>query len=422
MEEVVDIKIEDVSSVKKVIELSVDAETVKEKFDEYFKSIRKNVIMDGFRKGSVPVSILQSKFGGEAKKLISKSIISESYSTLLKDYNIVPIGNPDIENNDGVFGNFSPENVFSAKMTIEVLPKVDPKGYDDIDLSDVKRENVEEIFNKSLEGLQEQFAEKTQSTDPAKIGDSVVIDFKGFLDGTPFNGGEASGHSIDKLGSGSTVPGFEDQIVGMTAGEEKRISLKFPEDYGYDFLAGKDVEFDIKLHTVIKSKKAEIDEDLAAMNGFDNVDDMMKDFKKKSEEQEQQIFNLRSEAVITEKLVKENDFELPDALINEETIQLSKKFQNMSTDDIKEQAVKNCKKALLLDAIYEKENLTIDPNELDKYLEEQAGLINKSKDELVSLLHNTNQMDAFLGTLRSQKAMEFIINKNTNKESEEADG
>jgi trigger factor len=272
-----DIKIEDLSSVKKKVFLSVEPDTVNEKLDEYFKVMKKQAVINGFRKGKIPAPVLRFKYMDEAKKIVSKSLITESYQLLLKDYEITPIGDPDILQEGDIYGKFAKDNTFSAEMIVEILPKVDPIGYDNVNLNDIERLNLDEMYEKKLDELQEQFAEKTQISEPIQLGDAAVVDFKGFLNGKPFNGGEATGFSIDKLGSSGMVEGLEEQIVGMTAGEERRITVKFPEDYQFDVVAGKETEFEVKLHTAIRSKRAELNEDLAIMSGYSTVDEKPKE-------------------------------------------------------------------------------------------------------------------------------------------------
>lgn len=413
-----EIHVEDLSPVMKQVVINIGAEKVNEKFDEFFGLIKKNLEMDGFRKGNVPDFIIRSKFSKEAKQTISKTLIAESYQSLMTDYDIVPIGNPEIENKDDVYGEFNGDNNFLARMKIEVLPKVDPVGYDNIDLSSVDKPDVDKIYEQRLSELQEKFAEKIQSDDPAEIGDSVVVDFKGYLDGIAFNGGAAEGHTIDKLGSSGLIPGFEENIIGTKAGEDKKFVVKFPDEYDFDLVAGKDVEFNLKVHTVIKSKKAAVDEDLALMAGHTTLDELYDFIKKESEQDVKNIFMSRAHGIIVEHLSKSNDFELPPTLFGDEVRRLTEQYKGLEADKIKEQATINCKKAIILEAIYDKEKLNVDPGKLDNYLEDQALKIGKSKDELVSLLNNTNQMDVFLGTLRTQETLEFLIEKNTKQEGE----
>jgi len=419
------VKVEDLSNIEKKITIHVASATVNKKFTEFFDSVKKEAQISGFRKGKVPVEILKKYFKRRAEGTISQMLVSEFYQCAIKDYNINPIGNPVIKDiKDGLVGEFNDDNSYDVELTVEVLPKVDPIGYNDLTIN-MPEHDIDKLCESRMSEYQDEFAEREQIFDTgAEKGDTLVIDFNGYIDGKEFDGGKASGYSIEKLCIGGTnLPGFEDQLVGVATGETKRVKVKFPDDYVGN-LAGKDAEFDVTVHSVIRRTQAEVDEDLAMMVGYESIDELEKHIEDEVKNEIENIDRNLVEGMIVKELIEKNDFDVPKLLLEQEKNRLVKQ-NNLSNPSehvmqkISEAAKNNVKKAILLDAIYEKENIDIAPDELNEYLEEQAKLYNKNKDEIVSMLYNTGQMDSFVSVVRARKTIDFIINKNTKKDEEE---
>lgn len=412
------IRIEAISNVEKKIFINVDSKTVGDKFDEFFNTIKKEAQVPGFRKGKVPVGVLKKYFGDRAKSTISQMLISEYYQKLLRDYNINPVGTPKINNkqNDSQYpGNFNNDNSYSVEFDIEVLPALVPVGYKNIKVS-LPESQVQELMQSRLQDIREQFAERRQIDDVAQKDDTVVIDFKGYLNNEPFNGGEAKGFSIDKLNNNTLIPGFEEQIVGMKPGEQKRIIVKFPEPYNAAHLAGKEAVFEVVLHNVVRKTLAVVDNDLALIAGHDNVDTMLAAVKSEAEKLDKDRRLKLAEEQIAVELVNKNSVDLPASLVQNEKNRILQQYKghNINAETLNslvQRAEFNLKKTLLLEAIYEAEkDLELTPEELNGFLEEQAKINNMAKDEIVSNLYNSNQMEAFVSVLRAKKVIEFIVN------------
>jgi trigger factor len=414
------VKIEDISDIEKRICINVDPDTVNKKFDDFFLSIKGEAQIPGFRKGKVPTSLLKKYFKNRAQGTISQMLVSEHYQNAIREHNINPVGNPTYENGNTEYpGEFKGDNSYEVKLIVEVLPKINPVGYTDIDLS-TSNLDTDSLFKLKMEEYQNQFAERQQIDGPAELGDSLVIDSSGFLDGVPIDGSDDKDHTIDSLGQGGYMKEFEEQIVGMMVGETKDLSVTFPENYNVGMLANKKVDFNVTVKNIVRKTPAAVDEDLALMAGFSSTDE----FIKSVQDQVNQEANKSSEEVlqnrIIEKIIEENDFEVPKSLLMQEEYRIlqANRIENLTqdlADQIKNAALKNVKRAILLEEIYEKENLEVSMDELNSYLEEQAKLYGKEKDEILSMLNNSNQMDSFMSVLRSKKTIEHIIKINTKK-------
>jgi trigger factor len=283
------------------------------------------------------------------------------------------------------------------------------------------------VFEQKMLEYREQFAERKQITDRSvQLGDALIIDFKGFIDGAAFQGGEAKGHAISKLGSDNLIPGFEDQIVGMSIGDTKPIIVTFPQNYGVSAVAGKEARFETTLHSIVETKLADVNDDLALMVGYQSVEELNKHIRDGAEDHINYLNKKLLEEQIIQKLLEANKFDVPLSMVDSEKSRILKSVGNnkVQPDMVNAMATRNVKRAVILDAIYEKEpSLEVTPAELDKLLEQHAKMYGKTKDEIVSMLYSTHQMDAFLGTLRAQRAVEFIIEKaKQNKEREERNG
>lgn len=411
MEDIVNV--EDLSQVQKRISIFVSSNSVDKKFNDFFDGIRKETDLKGFRKGKAPTKVLKQFYGNKAKNLVAQSIISEFYTKALRDHNINPLSAPNFENNETI-GKFNPDNSYFVSLLVEVLPKFKPEGYKGLELK-IPKIDKEKLIQDRLLNFRTQFAERKQITDrPAQLGDAVVIDFEGFIDGIPFDGGKANGYSLDNLGSKKFVGDFEEQLVGMNIGEEKNIKIVFPENYTASNLSGKESVFKVKLHSIVETKIAEVDNDLALMTGSSSVEEMLNRINSEVDAQINKTIKNNLETQILSKLSNLNNFEIPKSMIEMEVKRLSANNKN-STDAflqaLTNTAKNNVKRAILLDNIYDAESdIEITPDELDKLLNDYATQSNITKDNLVSNLYNSNQMDAFMGVLRNQKVIEFIIN------------
>lgn len=422
------INVEKLSDIEYKINIQVPKEKVEKKFDEFFEGIKKEANIPGFRKGRVPISHLKKAYYNEAKPIVAQSLISEYYAKMLKDNDINPVGNPIFDGFDAGSkypGMFGFDGTYSVEMTTETLPKFEPTGYVGLDL-DVPEYDDEEIYNSIMFEYQEKFAEHNQVIDRgAQLGDSLVIDFEGFMDGELFDGGSAKNLSIKSLGNDHFIPGFENEIVGMKIEETKEIELTFPKEYRAEHLAGKDVKFIVKVNSIVENKLAEVDEELAMMAGFSSIEEFenhvhkaVDDFKK---------FNNKNtlDNQITEKLLEINQFNVPKAMLKDEAKRIAggrdlNNFESHVVEEINRMAEFNIKRAIIMDMIYEKEDdIEVTPDKLSDMLEEHAQKNNQTKDELVSNLYNSGQMDSFVGVLRVEQVIDFIIQNANNKENDD---
>jgi trigger factor len=267
-----------------------------------------------------------------------------------------------------------------------------------------------------LHEYRDQFAERTQVLDRgANLGDTLIIDFTGYVDNVAFDGGAAKGHTLDKLGQSNFIPGFEEQLLGMKVGETKKIFVTFPKEYHAKHLEGKDATFDVTVHSIVASKLAEENDDLAMMVGFSTLDELKAKIAQDVTQEKKAMIRQRMDHQIMTKLLDNNKFDVPKKLVEMEYKHIMSRIKADKLPDefiaeLRKNAEFNVRRALIANAIYEKEpSIEVTPEELDAKLEEQARQSNKTKDEVISALYNSNQMDNFVGVIRFTKVIDFII-------------
>jgi len=253
------VKWEKLEGNKGQLTFEVDAKTFDEALDQAFKKVVKDVQLPGFRKGRVPRPIFEKRFGVEVLYQDALDIVlPDAYAKAVEESGIEPVAQPEIDIDEIERGK---DLVFTA--TVVVKPEVKLGQYKGLEVTKVDTEVTEDEVNAELEALQKRYAELVVKEDePAEKGDTVVIDFEGFVDGEAFEGGKSENYSLE-LGSNSFIPGFEDQLVGVKAGEEKEVNVTFPEDYHAEDLAGKDAVFKVKVHEVKSLELPELDDDFA---------------------------------------------------------------------------------------------------------------------------------------------------------------
>lgn len=412
------IKVEALSTTEYQISITVPPSAVDQKFDEFFESIKSKAQIPGFRKGKAPVAMLKQYFSSKAKAPVAGLLASEFYDKAIKQNDLVPLGTPTIKDfNAGSEypGKFGFDNSYEIAFLVEVSPKVDPIGYKEMELEMAEVPETA-MINHHLHEYRDRFAERTQVLDRgANLGDTLIVDFVGCLNNVPFEGGSAKGHTLDKLGQGTLIPGFEEQLLGMKVGETKKIFVTFPKEYHAKQLEGKDATFDVTVHSIVATKLADENDDLAMMAGFNNLEELKANIAKEVKQEQKAIVRQRMDHQIMTKLLEANKFDAPKKLVDAEFKHIMSRIKADNIPDefkaeLRKNAEFNVRRALIANAIYEKEpSIEVTPEELDIKLEEQAKQSNKTKDEVISALYNSNQMDNFVGVIRFTKVIDFII-------------
>ncbi|NNU90803.1 trigger factor [Anoxybacillus sp. CHMUD] len=408
-----------------VLTVEVDAEKVNEGLDEAFKKVVKKVQIPGFRKGKIPRSLFEKRFGVESLYADALDILlPEAYAKAVEETGIEPVDRPEIDVEQIEKGK---SLIFTAKVTVK--PEVTLGQYKGLEVEKLDDTVTDEDVEQELKRLQERHAElvvKEEGT--VENGDTVVIDFEGFVDGEPFEGGKAENYSL-VIGSGTFIPGFEEQLIGMAAGEEKDIEVTFPEEYHAEQLAGKPAVFKIKLHEIKTKQLPALDDEFAK-----DVDEEVETLDALKEKIKERLTNEKKEEAeaalrdtVVQKATENAQMDIPEVMVKNETDRMIREFeqrlqmQGLNLDlyyqfsgqdeaalreQMKEEAEKRVRVTLTLEAIVKAENIDVTEEEVEKELQEMASLYNLSVDKLKELL---GTLDGLKEDLKMRKAIDFLV-------------
>ncbi|MGM0844040.1 MAG: trigger factor [Bacillota bacterium] len=408
-----------------VLTIEVDADTVNNGLDAAFKKVVKQVNVPGFRKGKMPRGMFEKRFGVESLYQDALDVIlPEAYAKAIEETGIQPVDRPEIDIEQMEKGK---ELIFTATVTVK--PEVKLGEYKGLEVEKMDSEVTSEDVENELKSLQEKQAElavKEEGT--AENGDTVVIDFEGFVDGEAFEGGTAENYSLE-LGSGSFIPGFEEQLVGLETGAEKEVEVTFPEEYHASELAGKVAVFKTKLHEIKAKELPELDDEFAkdADEEVETLAELKEKIQKRLEESKKNEAEQTLRDTLVEKASENTEVDIPDAMVDTEVDRMMQEFeqrlqmQGMNLElyfqfsgqkeedlraQMKEDAAKRVRTNLTLEAIAEAENLEISDEEAEEEVNKLAEQYNMAADNIKQALGG---LDNLKTDLKIRKAVEVLV-------------
>lgn len=412
-----------------VLDVEVDADQVTVALDKAFRKVVQKVNVPGFRKGKVPRSIFEARFGIESLYQDAIDILlPEVYTKAVEDAGIEPIDRPDID-----VEQFGKGQAFKFKAKVTVKPEVKLGAYKGLEVPAEDATVTEEEITAELNRLQQRHAELVVVDEgPAQLGDHTVIDFEGFLDGVPFEGGKGEQYSLE-LGSGSFIPGFEDQVVGLNIAEEKDINVTFPESYHAENLAGKEVVFKVKLHEIKRKNVPALDDEFAKdVSEFDTLDEYKADLTNKLQERKAKDLEGARELAIVDKAAEGAELEVPEVLVNTEIDHMLKDFENRLRmqgmnlqmyyqfsgqdeaalkEQMKSDAEKRVRNNLVLEEIAKAEGLEVSEADIEEELENLAKLYNRPAEELRNIFASNGYLENLGSDLKVRKAVKFLVDQ-----------
>ncbi|MGD6832018.1 trigger factor [Sutcliffiella halmapala] len=408
-----------------VLTIEVDAETVNKGLDEAFKKVVTKVNVPGFRKGKVPRGMFEQRFGVEVLYQDALDIIlPEAYAKAVTETGIEPVDQPeiDIENIEK-----NQPLVFTAKVIVK--PEVKLGDYKGLEVERMDANVSDEDVDAELKGLQERQAELVVKEEGAvENGDTVVMDFEGFVNGEAFEGGKAENYSLE-IGSNTFIPGFEEQLVGMTAGAEKEVEVSFPEEYHAEELAGKPSVFKVTLHEIKTKELPALDDEFAkdVDEEVETLEELKAKTKARLEEAKKTEADNHLRDTLVEKAAANTEVEVPEAMVKTETDRMVKEFeqrlqmQGMTLDlyfqfsgqdeealrtQMKEDAEKRVKMNLTLEAISIAENIEVTDEEANEEVEKMAGMYNMPVEQIKQAL---GSLEGLKEDLKIRKAIDFLV-------------
>ena len=411
---------------KSMVELqfSIDAETFKAAVNNAFKREGKKYAIPGFRKGKAPRHMIEKMYGSDIFHYDAvNDLFPEAYEAAVKEAKIDVVGRPDPE-----VVSMSEADGVVLKVKVAVKPEVELGEYAGLTVTKEAKNVNEADVDAEVKRMQDRNGRLLTREGAAENGDTVDIDFEGFVDGKAFEGGKAEHYSL-VLGSGSFIPGFEDQVVGHSAGEEFDVNVKFPEEYGAAELAGKDATFKIKLHEVKYKELTALDDDFAKdVSEYDTLDELKDSIRNNIKTNLDKQAEQKVENDLMDQVISNMKADIPDAMVDSRIDELVQdfeyrisqqglkladylKYMGMNIEQFraqfKEQADKQVKMRLAMEAIVAKEGITASDEEFEEEVKRIADAYKMEADKVKSIVDAA----AVKADLAINKAIDFVKEK-----------
>ena len=411
---------------KSMVELqfSIDAETFKAAVNNAFKREGKKYAIPGFRKGKAPRHMIEKMYGSDIFHYDAvNDLFPEAYEAAVKEAKIDVVGRPDPE-----VVSMSEADGVVLKVKVAVKPEVELGEYAGLTVTKEAKNVNEADVDAEVKRMQDRNGRLLTREGAAENGDTVDIDFEGFVDGKAFEGGKAEHYSL-VLGSGSFIPGFEDQVVGHSAGEEFDVNVKFPEEYGAAELAGKDATFKIKLHEVKYKELPALDDDFAKdVSEYDTLDELKDSIRNNIKTNLDKQVEQKVENDLMDQVIANMKADIPDAMVDSRIDELVQdfeyrisqqglkladylKYMGMNIEQFraqfKEQADKQVKMRLAMEAIVAKEGITASDEEFEEEVKRIADAYKMEADKVKSIVDAA----AVKADLAINKAIDFVKEK-----------
>ncbi|RMG57712.1 MAG: trigger factor [Gammaproteobacteria bacterium] len=372
------VSVEPVSGLKKKMTIQVPAERIDQEVDKRLQSMKGRVRIDGFRPGKVPMKVIKQRYGRDVFNEVAGEVIQTTFYEAVAKEELRPAGAPSIEPR-----SLEPGQPLEYEATFEVYPEFEPAALEGVEITRPVAEVTDADVDKMLESLRKQRMGWQEVDRPAKEGDQITVDFEGFVDGEPIEGGKAENMPI-LVGGGRLIPSLEEQLEGLKPGEEKTLEVTFPEDYHVEELAGKQAEFRVKVHKVEEPALPELDDAFARQFGIEEggIEKLREEVRANMERELRQTIQKELKTQVMDALLERNPVEVPEALVAEEIKALREQMmqslgQQMDASGFpdeffRDEAERRVKLGLILGEIIRREEMKPEPERIDQALQDLA--------------------------------------------------
>ena len=417
-----EVKIEEISPVRKKLSFEIPWEEVKKALDSAYEVVGKKARIKGFRPGKTPRRVLEIYFKDQAEGEAITSLVNKTYLEALKENSITAVTDPEIQQ-QGIEMN----KKFTYEATVEIEPVIDPKGYMSLTLEKGGVIVTDEDMEKRLQELRSMYSSLKDLEEDRGVmdGDFVLVDFEGRIAGEIRKELTENNYSLT-VGAKKLVPGFEEHIVGMKKGETREFKITFPSDYPTKELAGSDADFRVVLKDIKVRILPDLNEDFVKnFEKYDSLAALNADLRKSLREQREAEAGAIMRKSLLDKLLEENPFEVPSAYVERQILNMMVDAQrrmvyggmdpdqatNMAVnlhDRFKDDAVRIVKSTLLLKKIAEKESVQVDEKEVEEKLKEIGDKYRQSYESVRQSYEQQNLLESFKLKLLEEKTLDFI--------------
>ncbi len=406
------VSVESTSALERRMTVEVPEDRINSEVENRLKSIARTARMDGFRPGKVPFSVVRKRYEGQVMQEVIGEVIQSTFYEAVSKENLQPVGAPSIE----------PKSVdegkgLSYEAIFEVYPEFELAAMDGIEIEKPAVEITEADVDRMVEKVRKQRAEWKEADRAAVMGDRVVIDFKGSIDGEEFPGGAGENMPVE-LGSGRMIAGFEEQLVGVKAGDERTLELTFPEDYHAKNLAGKDVSFATTTHKVEEAALPELDEEFAKSLGIEEggVDGLREQIKQSMQMELDNALRSNLKQQVAEKLVALNDIALPKSMVQQDVDNAAQRIgltADKLSDDQREKmtpaAQQRVATGLIFSEIIKNNNLSVPAERVRTEIEKMASTYDEPQQVIDWYYGDKNRLAEIEAIVLEDMIVDFVL-------------
>jgi trigger factor len=409
--------------LKRQFKIVLPATDIDSKVEGRLRQLSSSVRIPGFRPGKVPIAMMKQRYGQSVMGEVLEEAVQDSSNRALADRGLRPATQPKVQ-----VTSFAEGSDLEYTLAIELMPEITPTDFAKLEVDKPKADVGEEEVQKALDGLaaRRQSSKPVAEERPARADDILVIDFLGRLGGEEFAGGKGEDHSL-KLGSGSFIPGFEDQLVGAKAGETREVTVSFPAEYHAADLAGKEAVFTVTVKELREPEAATVDEDFAKQLGFEELQGLRDAIKAQIEQEYSAAARLKVKRDLLDKLADSHDFPVPETLVEgefeaiwkqveqaKEKGQLEDEDKNKSDDELKAEyrgiAERRVRLGLLLAEVGRTNNIKISDDEVRRALFEEARRYPGQERQVLEFYKkNPGAVESLKAPIYEDKVIDFIL-------------
>ncbi|KPJ59890.1 MAG: hypothetical protein AMJ42_01715 [Deltaproteobacteria bacterium DG_8] len=420
-----DVKVEQLGPIKKKINVVIPPEKVAEEVNSIYQKLKKTVKIRGFRPGKVPKDILKRHYKEQVEGEVISKLIQASYPEALKKVQSVPVSQPVVEN-----GVLEEGKEFFYSASFEVKPEIELKDYLNLKVEKEKLIVTHKDVENRLAMLRDSHAslKEVEEDRPIRVGDSLLVDIRGNLQGKPFEEGEINDYLLE-VGPDTYLPGLSRKLIGLKNNSSEEIALKIPEDYYRKDLAGKEVNLRIKIKGLKEKILPELGDNFARDLGeYQGLEDLKKKLKESIEKEEKQRIESLVKNKIVDQLIEKNPFEAPSSMVNRQIELLMADTQRVllsqgssleklgiSADTMKEnyrsEAERQVKCSLLVEIIAKREGITVSDEEVEKKLKDIARSNNQDVEKVRDFYRRQGLWEGLRIKLLENKTLDFLIER-----------
>ena len=410
------VSVETTSGLERRVTVGVPAQEVENAVEGRLKEAQKNLRLDGFRPGKVPMQEVKRRYGASVRQEVMGEVMRDHFIKAMEQEELQPAGMPQFETTKN-----EPGEDLEFTATFEVYPEVQLADFSQIQVERPVSEVTEADIDEMIATLQKQRAEWQVVDGPAQMEDRVNIDYEGTVNGEAFEGGSAQGQSLE-LGSGQMIPGFEEALVGLSAGEEKDVEVTFPDEYNEPELAGQPAVFKVKVHQVERQALPEVDAEFMQAFGVESgdMDEFRAEVRRNMERELRKQIREKEKEQVMDELIRVHDLDVPEALIQQEVERLRNQMvqqfgggqqfdSSMLPDELfRDQAERSVRLGLIMRGVMDQYELKADPERVREYVEELASQYEQPQEVVNYVYSNQEQLQQVEGAVLEEQLVEQV--------------